>query len=135
MECSLNTNLKSDRQYFQCNRGYDCRYIRRPIGLHSLILVLGGPESSHVPQSTSSTNPITTSIPTSVASTTTIVAATSEELNVGAIVGGVIGGVAFIVILIFAGVVGVFIFLRRHNRYATTPSTYTPVAIVNDGTA
>ena len=106
-------NLKSDRQYFQCRRGYECckpGYVRRPIGLHSLILVSGAPESSPVPQATSSANPLATS--TSVANTS----------NVGAIAGGVVGGVAFIGVV--AGLIA-FTILRCRKRSAPTPSTHT----------
>ena len=80
-------------------------------------MVSGGPESSSVPQATSSTVLIPTSNSNSVA--------TSNNLNVGAIAGGVVGGVFFI------GIVGgliVFTIRRRGKRSALPPSTYTPYA-------
>lgn len=44
------------------------------------------------------------------------------EANVGAIVGGVVGGIALIVV---SGLIGAFTILRCHKRFASSPSTYT----------
>ena len=81
-----------------------------------LILTSGGPESSAVPQATTSSTPIASS--TSPA---------TSKSNAGAIAGGVIGGVAFFGIV--AGLV-TFIVLRRRKRSSSsglTPSTYSSV--------
>ena len=120
-------NVKSDRQYFQYRRGYECRYVRPPIGLHSLILVSGGPESSPVPQATSTASTASTTPaspnPNSTPdnSTPNSVSATSHKLNVGAIAGGVVGGVAFVGIL--AGLIAFSVLRYRRRSVLTSPST------------
>ena len=88
-------------------------------------LVLGGPESSAVPGATTSTtpSPFITPISTPIGTSTfTSVAAPSNKVNIGAIVGGTVGGVAFIGIL--AGLI--FIILRR--RKTSSSSTYSAYA-------
>jgi hypothetical protein len=80
----------------------------------SAAMTAGGPASSPVPQATSATTAKATA-------TNTSVAGTSKELNVGAIVGGVIGGM---VVIVF--VVGIIVFMmRRRKQPVTTPSTTT----------
>ena len=101
--------------------------LSEPIGLHSLILasLAGGPESSSVPQATSSSIAIvvtSTSTPTSVAATK------SKKSNVGAIVGGVVGGLAFLGIAV--GLIA-FVILRGRKRSAPTTSTYSAVAVTS----
>jgi hypothetical protein len=100
----------------------------------------GGPESSPLPSATSSTSTSATSTPATVTGTTFIsfggpepspfvtststpitVIATSKKSNLGAIIGGAVGGVAFLGIVV--GLIA-FIFLRRRRRPAATPSTY-----------
>ena len=71
-------------------------------------MVSGGPESSPVPQATS------TSSPTTVTSTHT--AAPSKKVNIGAIVGGVVGGIAVLV-----GISGLIAFIVIRRRRASAP--------------
>ena len=73
-------------------------------------MVSGGPESTPVPQ------------PTSTIPTITSVSDPGKKLNVGALVGGLIGGLA--VCGIFAGVF-VYTIVRCRKPPVSTPSTYT----------
>jgi len=70
----------------------------------------GGTESSPIPQATSATTPVATS-------TSSSVPGNGKKLNIGAIAGGTVGGVAFIVL------VGLIAFIMRRRKSPTTPST------------
>ena len=78
--------------------------------LHSLILVSGGPESSPVPQATSTKTTVTTS-------TSTNTAAPSKKVNIGAIVGGAVGGIAVLV-----AICGLTVFIIIRRRRASAPN-------------
>jgi hypothetical protein len=96
--------------------------------LHSLILASGGPESSSVPQSTSSPTIHTTAASTSAP--TTVATASSKKSIVGPIVGGVVGGIALLGIV--AGLIA-FICMRNRKRSTPIPSTYaSPQTMMSD---
>jgi hypothetical protein len=80
-------------------------------------MTAGGPESSPVPPATSATSATTAK----ATATNTSVAGTSKKVNIGAIVGGVVGGIA-----VFVFVVGLIVFImRRRKKSVSTPSTTT----------
>jgi len=81
-------------------------------GLHLLILASGGIESSPAPQSATAT------------ATSTSTVRSGSNSKVGAIAGGVVGGVVFLALL---GVL-IFLILRRRKQSAPVPSTYNSVA-------
>ena len=90
--------------------------------LTDLGLWVGGPESSAVPspQATSSTTSTTSTTSTPTNSTSNPVSGTSHKLNVGAIAGGVVGGV---VVVGMAGLIA-FLILRKRSRAVPIPSTH-----------
>jgi hypothetical protein len=95
----------------------------------SAAMVAGGPESTPVSGPTGPTTPAITSTSTPTSSSA---AATSQKLNVGAIAGGAVGGVAFV------GIIGALIYfatMRRRRPSVPTPSTYTAFAspMMSDG--
>ena len=79
-------------------------------------MVSGGPESSPVPQatSTSSKATVTSSVPTHTA-------APSKKVNIGAIVGGVVGGIAGLIAL--GGLIAFAVIRRRRRSVPIVPVT------------
>ena len=73
-------------------------------------MVSGGPESSPVPQATSTKTTVTTS-------TSTNTAAPSKKVNIGAIVGGAVGGIAVLV-----AICGLIVFIIIRRRRASAPN-------------
>ena len=103
------------------------------MGLHSLILVSGGAESSPISQATSTPATPTATATSAPSAHTSSPASQGQKLNVGAIAGGVVGGVALIGII--AGLIA-FIIMRRRKSSVSTPSTYiaygSPQTVMND---